>query len=325
MTETTNQKIEVIKTIKFGVEVEMYDIRRQDAANIVGDYFGTADQVDRGERTYNRWVAYDASGRKWQFLSDSSIRDYNDGCELVTPLLTYDDIPTLQDIIRLLRKGGGRSDPNHNCGVHIHVDIGDMDTKHLMNLVNMIASHEELIKDAINIDSSRAYEWSKAVDPNFLSRMNEEKPKTMEEMKKCWYESMGYDPEVAQEDHYNRSRYHLLNLHSLWQGKGVEFRCFQFANPSERSDGSGRQRRGGLHAGELKAYIQLCLGMVATAGLVNSVKSKATRQQTENPQYSMMRFLRKLGLKGGEFKTLRELMFRHLEGNARVRHYEEIA
>lgn len=322
MTDATNQKIEVIKTIKFGVEVEMYDIQRRTAADVVAEYFGTPELTDRGDRTYSRWVAYDLSGRKWQFLSDSSIRDYNDGCELVTPLLTYDDIPTLQEIIRKLRKAGGRSDPNHNCGVHIHVDIGDMDTKHLANLVNMIASHEELIKDAINIDCSRASEWSQAVDPEFLKQMNEKKPTTMEEMRKIWYESMGYD-EDGMYDHYNRSRYHLLNLHSLWQGKGVEFRCFQFANPSDRSD--GRQRRGGLHAGELKAYIQLCLGMVATAGLVNSVKSKATRQQNENPQYSMMRFLRKLGLKGGEFKTLRELMFRHLEGNARVRHYEEIA
>lgn len=320
MTESTNRKIEEIKKYKFGVEVEMYDIRRQDAANIVGEYFGTVDQIDRGDRTYSRWVAYDTTGRKWQFLSDSSIRDYNDGCELVTPILSYEDIPTLQEIIRKLRKGGGKSDPDHNCGIHVHVDIGDMDTKHLMNLVNMIASHEEIIKDAINIDSSRANEWSQAVHPEFLRRMNTEKPKTMDEMMKVWYESMGYTPDDARYDHYNRSRYHLLNLHSLWQGKGVEFRCFQFANRTERE---GRQRRGGLHAGELKAYIQLCLGMVATAGLVNSVKSKATRQQEENPQYSMMRFLRKLGLKGGEFKTLRELMFRHLEGNARVRHYEE--
>jgi len=317
MKNTAYEKIEAIKKFKFGVEVEMYDIERRTAAEALGELWGTSDTLSRGDGSYHRFCIEDTQGRKWQFLSDNSIRDYNDGCELVTPLLTYDDIELLQVAIRRLRKRGGKSDPEHNCGVHVHVDIGDMDAKHLINLVNMVASHEELIKQAISIDSSRANEWSQPVHPKFLERINKEKPKTMDDLMKVWYESMGYDID-ARYEHYNRSRYHLLNLHSLWQNKGVEFRCFQFANPTG-------ERRGGLHAGELKAFIQLCVGMVATASMVNSVKSIPSKAQADNPQYSMMRFLRKLGLKGGEFKTLRDVMFRHLDGHARIRHYEDVA
>lgn len=311
------EKIEQLKKIKFGVEVEMYDITRRDAAYALGDLWGTTDTINRGDQTYHRYVVNDQQGRKWQFLSDSSIRDYNDGCELVTPLLTYEDMEQLQVAIRKLRKSGGKSDPDHNCGIHVHVDIGDMTAKQLINLVNMTASHEELIKMAISIDSSRANEWSQPVNPNFLRQLFEQKPDTLDKVMEIWYKSMGYDVDDRFE-HYNRSRYHLLNLHSLWQNKGVEFRCFQFANPTG-------ERRGGLHAGELKAYIQLCLGMVATSKEVASVKSKPSKLQKDNPQYAMMRFLRKLGLKGGEFKTLRDVMFRHLEGDARCRHYEEVA
>lgn len=43
---------------------------------------------------------------------------------MVTPILTYEDIETLQAIIRLLRKAGAKSSPSRGCGVHIHIGKG---------------------------------------------------------------------------------------------------------------------------------------------------------------------------------------------------------
>ena len=46
----------------------------------------------------------------------------------------------------------------------------------------------------------------------------------------------------------------MLNYHATFTKGTVEFRLFQFDEP-------GDGRRGGLHAGQLKSYIQLCLAL----------------------------------------------------------------
>ena len=47
----------------------------------------------------------------------------------------------------------------------------------------------------------------------------------------------------------------MLNLHSFFNRyHTIEFRCFNF-------DEEGNGKKGGLHAGQLKAMIQLCLAM----------------------------------------------------------------
>jgi hypothetical protein len=40
---------------------------------------------------------------------------------MVTPILTWDDIESLQELVRQLRHAGAKSDPSHMCGVHIHI------------------------------------------------------------------------------------------------------------------------------------------------------------------------------------------------------------
>jgi len=39
-------------------------------------------------------------------------------CEMVTPILTYADMETLQELIRQLRHAGAKSDASRGCGVH---------------------------------------------------------------------------------------------------------------------------------------------------------------------------------------------------------------
>lgn len=321
MRQNTLEKIAAIKTWRFGVEVEMACIRRERAAKYLAEFWHTETTVGYGG-SYGRWWCEDNQGRKWQFLSDSSIQDGNGcqddygGCELVTPILEYKDIEMLQDVIRLLRKKGAKSDPNHDCGIHVHVDVASMDTKGLLNLTNLMASHDKLIMAAISVAPERE-RWCRPVHENFLKEVNKQKPSTLDEFKHVWYSSQGYS-DWASDDHYNDSRYTILNFHSLWQGKGIEFRCFQFANATG-------ERRGGLHAGELKAYIQLCLAICETAHTATTIKCKPSKLQEDNPQFAMKRFLRKLGLKGKEFNTCRDLMFKHLDGDYRVRHVTEVA
>lgn len=110
---------------------------------------------------------------------------------LVTPILTYDDIESLQEIIRLLRKAGAKSSPSRGCGVHIHIGKGDHTAKTIRNLVNIMAAHEQQIGRAIRIDAGRTGHYCQVVNHRFLDRLNREKPTTMRKLEDIWYEGNG--------------------------------------------------------------------------------------------------------------------------------------
>ena len=131
----------------------------------------------------------------------------------------------------------------------------------------------------------------------------------MQKLADIWYTENGAS--CGRDQHYNESRYHMLNLHAVFTKGTVEFRLFQFANP----DGN---RRNGLHAGELKSYIQLCLALSSQAKAAKSASPK--EPQVENPRFAMRTWLIRLGFVGEEFETAREVLTRNLEGDAAFRH-----
>ena len=306
MNDKTRAQIEAMKNQTIGVEVEMNNITREKAARKVAEFFGTTAWNAASQYGYMSWACKDQQGRVWKFQRDTSISGPDaEKCELVTPILTYEDIETLQEIIRLLRKAGAKSSPSRGCGVHIHIGKGDHTAKTLRNLVNIMAAHEQQIGRAIRLSQSREYSYCKTVDPRFLEEVNRKKPTTMAKLADIWYQSQGED--WGREQHYNHSRYHMLNLHATFTKGTIEFRLFQFADPA---DG----KRNGLHAGELKAYIQLCLAMSQLAKMVRTASPKP--QQTDNDKYAMRCWMLRLGFIGEEFATAREILLRNMEGNA---------
>ena len=306
MNEKTRAQIEAMKNQTIGVEVEMNNITREKAAKKVAEFFGTTAWYAAAQYGYFSWACKDQQGRIWKFQRDVSIHGPDsEKCEMVTPILTYDDIETLQAIIRLLRKAGGKSSPSRGCGVHIHIGKGDHTAKTLRNLVNIMAAHEEQIGRAIRIDTGRTTHYCQVVNHRFLERLNQRKPTTMSELADIWYEGNGNNYDRTQ--HYNGSRYHMLNLHATFTKGTIEFRLFQFADPC-----NGKQN--GLHAGELKAYIQLCLAMSQLAKMVRTASPKP--QQTDNEKYAMRCWMLRLGFIGDEFATAREILLRNMEGNA---------
>lgn len=316
MKEKTMAQINGMKAQTFGVEVEGNGITREKAAKVAAEFFGTNQYAyTAGVDGYYTWSAWDAQGRKWKFQRDVSIHGPDDEkCELVTPILTYDDLETFLELLRRERKAGMKSSPNRGCGVHIHIglkgtDGRNHDARSLRNLANLMASHEEQIGRAIWIDQERTENYCKPVDPNFLERLNKEKPKTMDALRAVWYE--GNHATYGQTQHYNNSRYHMLNLHASFTKGTVEFRLFQFANPHGDS-------KGGIHAGKMKAYIQLCLAMSEAAKTARTISPK--QQQTENEKFAMRTWMIRMGMVGDEFKTAREHLIKNLKGNAAWRH-----
>ena len=220
----------------------------------------------------------------------------------------------MQELIRKLRKAGAKSDATRGCGVHIHIGADGHTPQSMRNLANIMASHEKLIAYALDLDMRRMERFCRTVDPRFLAELNRKKPKTMAAFANIWYGSQGCN--YGRTQHYNDSRYHMLNYHATFTKGTIEFRLFQFDAPA---DG----KKNGLHAGQLKSYIQFCLALSQMAKQVRTASPKP--QQTENPKYAMRTWLLRLGFIGDEFKTAREILTKRLAGDTAFRHGREAA
>lgn len=274
----------------------MTGLTRSAAARIIAGYFGT--QATHVGGVYDTYTIRDEQNRQWKVVSDASIRcrngdnrsasrDYS--VEFVSPICKYEDIETVQELVRKLRTGGAKV--NDSCGIHVHVDAYAHTPQTLRNIVNIMASKEDLLYKTLKVKVNREHYCQKA-DTRFLEELNHKRPKTMNEVEELWYNGMG-----GRYDHYDNSRYHALNLHSVFSKGTIEFRLFNST----------------LHAGEVKSYIQLCLA-ISHQALVQRGASRA-KTQPENEKYTFRTWLLRLGMIGGEFKTARQHLLKNLEGN----------
>ena len=303
MKNTATQKEAMMNDFTFGVEVEMNGITRRKAAIIAGTFFRTCKYYNKYHDAYMTWSAFDKDNREWKFSRDCSIEGPDDEkCELITPILEYKDIPMLLGLLEELKAHGAVSNPKVGAGVHIHVARKDgFEVKDIKNIVHIMAAHEEQIGRAIKISAHRTNTYCKVIEKDFLEMMDKRNPKSWQELKKCWYK--GNHATAGQYEHYNSSRYHMLNLHSFFNGHGtVEFRLFQFSNET------------GIETKEMEAYILLCSGICALAHSVSKANSKP--QQIENEKYAFRCWLLRLGFIGDEFKSARAVLLKNFEGSA---------
>lgn len=284
-----------MRTQRFGIEIEMTGITRAEAAKVIAGYFhGQAVYVGGA---YDAFSVRDDQNRQWKVVRDSSIRvespasrtNQRYAVELVSPICQYQDIETVQEIVRKLRMAGAVV--NSSCGIHVHVDASPHTAATLRNIVNIMAAKEDLLYKALDVQVSRERYCQKA-DTSFLDQLNTQRPKSMEELEQIWYAGKG-----SRYDHYDESRYKALNLHSVFSKGTIEFRLFNAT----------------LHAGKVKAYIQLCLAVSHQA----LVQKRALRMKTTstNEKYTFRTWLLRLGLIGNEFKTARQHLLSNLEGN----------
>jgi len=301
------EKFEGIRTRNFGIEIEMTGLTREKAAGAVGKLFGTAPEYLGGY--YGRYSVKDQQGRKWTFVYDGSIRcvdkhgnpaDSTYSVELNSPVLGYEDIPLLQEVIRTLRKAGGRCSPEYKCGTHIHISADDFTPQQIRNLVNIFASKEDFLWDALQVSTARE-EYCHKSDPEFVEQLNRKKPKTMEEIRNLWYKG---DMEQLR-THYSTTRYKALNLHSFFQHGHYEIRC---CNAS-------------LHAGEIRS--QLVLALAINNAAMTKKYCRPHKSQSDNMRYSFRVWLLDLGLIGDEFKNCRKHLLKHLYGNIAWRNPED--
>lgn len=294
----------LIKEQNFGVEIELTGITRENAAKVIASYFGTTSRYIG--TFYKVYGATDRKGRTWKAMSDGSINcqvkkdgrirsassDYS--CEIVSPILQYEDIEDLQNIVRELVKAGAMA--NSSCGIHVHVDGANHTPESLTRLLNFATGRQDLFYEALQI-GARADRWCHKISPALLKAMKNGGKESRSAAERVWYSEAndGYSGTINHE-HYNSTRYHGINLHAFFTKGTVEFRLFN----------------GTTHAGKIKAYIQFCLAMSGWAIETNDNRKyfkECSGYTQEQKAALMMRVLvNRLGMRGPEFKTAREAL-----------------
>lgn len=287
----------MLKKQKFGVEIEMTGITREQAANVIAKVLNSTSS-DPDATCYHTRKIKDGSRRIWKVMRDGSIipekkeGSVNDEykVEFVTPPLKYEDIDLLQNIVEELKRAGATT--NGSCGIHIHVDGANHNPQSLRRLINFMTARQDLIYEALEI-GPRANRWCKKLSPELLLEMKKKSDLSADEIESIWYSTHndGYCGSIDHH-HYNETRYHGINLHSYFSKKTVEFRLFNST----------------LHSGKIKAYIQFCLAVSAWAIESNDrVVFRSMEGYTAAQKVTIMKHIltQRLGLYGDEFKTCR--------------------
>lgn len=327
-TRTKREEIKnKLSTMTYGVEIEMTGITREAAAQITASVLGNGARVHYSGGAYGKYVVTDASGREWLFVSDCSIRAVDTtgrrvdcrgsySCELNTPPLYLSDMELLQDVVRALRKAKAKTGAEYGCGIHIHVGSSEHTAKTLINFINLVYSQEDMLYKALGVDEERRAQWCVPINArrngsmtgrptNFLTDLDS--CKTLEQVETAWYKNFSSgDPSWCRTNHYDESRYHLLNLHRYFSTRGrgcntIEIRAFDAS----------------LHAGVIRSYILLVLTMNAKALLSSNIKrQKNPIMIAGNEKFAMRTWLVGMGWTGDMFKNPHQHLIKNLAGNS---------
>ena len=223
---------------------------------------------------------------------ENNIKDLR--VELVTPKLTYSELPRLQECIRRVKKIGAKV--NSSCGIHVHVDAANHNRQSLKNLLSIMFSKEDILFKALQVNPNRVAKYCQKVREPMLRKarqlLSAEETTDLTQLERIWYEG-----NVSSSEHYNWTRYYALNLHSVFYRGTVEWRCFNSTlNPELAA-----------------AYVNLCLAMSAQAIAQRSTIMRKTH--SDNELFTFRVWLVRLGLNGNEFRETRNLLLANLDGD----------
>ena len=192
-----NEKLETMRSLGFGPELEYEQISRQRMADAIQSVVGGR-QV-HGGYAHNAIAVVAPDGREWKAMSDGSLRD---GAEFVTPILHWDDMDTLQEVVRAIRKAGAKTP--ETTSQHVHIGAADWTPQQITNMVRIFYKQENLILKSAGTLQRRLARYTRPTDRAFVSRILDRKPKTMEELNEAWFGY--YRPTFP---HYTEERYYV--------------------------------------------------------------------------------------------------------------------
>ena len=178
------------------------------------------------------------------------------------------------------------------------MDARPFDGRTLGNLAKIVYKQEPLIFAALGVSENRQQSYNRPVREELIRDIERRRPRTTDQLNRIWY---GYHNRHPQ--HFDGTRYQGVNLHNVWYRGTVEFRLFEAT----------------LHAGKVKAYIQLVLAVAAKALNGRAASSRKRRFNPRSARYDFRVFLLHLGLIGDGFKTARKHLLAPLPGDSAFR------
>lgn len=174
----------MMKNQAFGIEIELTGLTRERAAKVLSEYWGKRATHKGGG--YDQYEVKDNQGRTWKVMRDGSIAPQrkisgrmmvagdDHKVEVVSPICRYEDIESIQEMIRLLRKAGAIA--NKSCGIHIHIDAANHNEKSLRNLINIFYSKQDLIYKSLEVDRGREGNYCRKVGEWLVKEVKVKKP-----------------------------------------------------------------------------------------------------------------------------------------------------
>ncbi len=272
----------------FGVEIETTGLGAGGCADVVAAALVAAGRwvqprpyggSDVREYTGHGW-------RVWAAVHDGSIQG-SGAAEVVTPIMRgEDDLLLLQEIVRALRRAGARSSAAAQCGVHVHVGVED----------ELVAARTALLGAKVGrflgafVAPERA-RWARAMGRAETAALVRAARGGRDALLAAWYGCPVGQIEAARGAKYHASRYRAVNLHSWARRSTVEFRVFD----------------GTVHAGKIRAYVELARAIVAKATLASGPLSAAPLAvHRRGDSVGWQRYLiESLGLAGPRYATAR--------------------
>lgn len=289
------------RSVKYGLEIETTGRSRSVVAAAIQSAVGGEVEHVGYPSTYDPYHLTDSKGRVWKVVADASLTDvpHDLRAEIVTPILTYQDIPDLQQVVRSVRQSGSRA--SQSCGLHMHIDGSLFTGRTLANLVKTFYKYQELIVQAFGVRPERLEKYCKLISPELIRRIEKKNPQSIEDINRVWFDGR-YDPNPGR---YDSTRYSVLNLVSLFRTGSVEIRA---ANSS-------------LHAGVVRAYLAFALALAAKALNSRCASSKPRRYDPASAKYDFRIFaIIHLGLMGEEFRNVRRNLLANLTGDSAFKH-----
>lgn len=284
-----------LREFRFGIEIECFGRERGQVARALQEVVGGTVAHIGTPICYDPWRVMDSQDREWKVVADSSIRaEKMVQAEIVSPILTYADIPQLQEVVRAVKKSGCKV--NNSTGIHIHVERAPFKPSAMANLMKIFFKQENLIFEALKVHPHRINNYCQRTRRSLIFDIQQDKPRSYDALANIWYQGAVHDRGIKA----HPSRYQALNFHAAFNAQTIEFRCFNST----------------LHAGEVKAYIQFVLAMAAKAINTRSARADQRPYSPNSAKYDFRCFLLSLGLIGPEFKTARLHLLKYLSGDA---------
>lgn len=242
-----------------GIEIEFTGVKRSDVVSALENLFQSKAEALKSKTTddgYTYHKVKDMNGDTWRVKRDRTIKpqsyiykvdnyykiedycgdnkftvvDLDDYpniedkteymCELVSPVLTPDTLPTLFSVVDVIKSLGGIV--NKSCGLHVHIDA--LSIKDIVTLMKKFILEQKDIFEAFSVEEERLKKFCKAYNPNISVPYCTDLDDFLYWL---WENYRDMDKDANSPILKSKSlRYYALNFYALIQHGTIEYRLF---------------------------------------------------------------------------------------------------